>query len=76
MFSIAVAQVLWLPWQVKVSIDLKWEKRKLAFIEKYDVSLRKLLQQGRCFEKRFTEMVVEWSSTKLVILVQTTQFDW
>ena len=29
---IAVAQALWLLWQLKVSIDLQWEKWKLRFI--------------------------------------------
>ena len=31
-FFIAVAKALWLLWQLKVSIDLQWEKRKLRFI--------------------------------------------
>ena len=29
---IAVAHALWLPWQLKISIDLQWEKWKLRFI--------------------------------------------
>ena len=32
LFFIAVAQALWLLWQLKVSIDLQWEKWKLRFI--------------------------------------------
>ena len=32
LFFIAIAQTLWLLWQLKVSIDLLWEKWKLAFI--------------------------------------------
>ena len=32
MFFIVIAHVLSLLWQLKVSIDLQWEKWKLAFI--------------------------------------------
>ena len=32
LFFIAVSQAFWLLWQLKVSIDLQWEKWKLRFI--------------------------------------------
>ena len=35
-----------------------------------------LLSHCRCFDKSFTEMFVEWSSIKRIMLVQTSQFDW
>ena len=35
-----------------------------------------LLSHCRYFDKSFAEMVVECFSTRLAILVQTTQFDW
>ena len=35
-----------------------------------------LLSHCRYFHKSFAEMFVEWSSTKYIILDQTSQFDW
>ena len=35
-----------------------------------------LLSHSKYFDKSFTEMFVEWSSTKHIILDQTCQFDW
>ena len=43
-FFIAIAQALWLLWQLKVSIYLQWEKWKLRFI---------MLAHCRYFEKKF-----------------------
>ena len=63
---IAVAQALWLLWQLKVSIDLKWEKWKMRFIV---ISLQ-------IFWQKFYRSVCWVVSTKHIILVQTSQFDW
>ena len=63
---IAVAQALWLLRQLKVSIDLQWEKWKLRFIA---ISLQ-------LFWQKFCRNVFEWSSTKHIILDQTSHFGW
>ena len=51
-FFIAVAQALWLLWQLKVSIDLQWEKWKLGFIA---ISLQMFWQK---FYRNFPWVVV------------------
>ena len=58
MFFIVIAHVLSLLWQLKVSIDLQWEKSKLAFISV-------LLQM---FRKRFYRNVSE------IVLYQPYEF--
>ena len=37
-----------------------------------------VLLQSHCryFDKGFAEMFVEWSATKHIIIIQTSQFDW
>ena len=62
---IVVFHVLSLLWQLKISIDLQWEKWKLAFISFTAVILI----------KSFTEIFLNWSSTNHMNFVQITDFD-
>ena len=62
---IVVFHVLSLLWQLKISIDLQWEKWKLAFISVTAVILI----------KSFTEIFLKWSSTNHMNFVQITDFD-
>ena len=61
-FFIAIAQALWLLFLLTYS----------GKSENWDL----LLSHCRYFDKSFAEMFVEWSSTKQIILDQTSQFDW
>lgn len=45
MFYTAIAQELWLLWQLKVAIDLPWENRKMAFMKSHCRYLTKLLNK-------------------------------
>ena len=64
-FFIAVAHVLLFLWQLKsFHCNGKSENWHL------------LLFHCRYFDKSFSEMFIEWSSTKHTILVLTSQFDW
>ena len=67
LFFFVVAQALWLLWQLKVSIDLQWENVKIEI---------NCYLTAQILTKVFSEMFDEWSSTKHIILVQTSQFDW
>ena len=68
MFFIAVANVLSLLWQHKVFIDLQLEGKS----ENWHL----LLFHCRYFDKCFSELFIEWSSTKHYALVLNSQFDW
>ena len=60
LFFITVVQALW---YLKVSIDLQLEKWKLRFTA---------ISMQIYFDLSFTEIFVEWSSTKHIISVQTS----
>ena len=58
--------LLWLIWHLKFPLTYTGKS------ESWDL----LLSHCRCFDKSFTEMFVEWSSVKHIMLVQSLQFDW
>ena len=53
--------------QLKVSIDLHSGKNENWHL---------FLSHCRYFDKSFSEMFVEWASTKHILFVQTSQFNW